>query len=392
MIRTLLDVIPDGNRKYPLRYRRSMNIIYSRLEYLKFKFLNMDMINTPGTELLRSILTNVDLPELDSYPSDIDRFTYYIQFYKTGRLMQFDPVYSGKFTTGYFTNGSISYAGTTEVLLDVDTRHPFSTFPLDKDWPSWQELRGLRIIHHDCLEIPDSITSSLITFKQEAPAFIVMTIDVPVLIFKYYKYWKNCQEAGIACEFMEFLKRYEYSHFFGDLLDAWLLNVVSETYVAKLDGLTSTEYANTLKVPKRVATTNVLREVVSGLYEYADLYIQNSLKPQDVIDTPWMPNGQTYREKINELYSAIKFPLQRKYKWCEAMVWLPYVELITRSLELFPSSPVANQIAAKARQMWRDKYQFAALTNIARGNNVKRMVEEVITALELITKERASLA
>ena len=391
MIRPLLDVIPAGNRKYPIRFKRAMNVIYSRMDYLKFKFLGMDMINSPGIELLRSILLNVDLTELDSYPSDIDRFTYYVQFYKTSRLVQFDPVYSGKFTTGYFTSSPISYAGTTEILLDVDTRHPFNTFPLDKDWSEWQELRGLRIIHHDCLELPETITSSLITFKQDAPAMIVMTIDVPILVFKYYKYWKNCQEAGIACEIMEFLKRYEYAKFFEDLLDAWLLNVMSGTYAAKIDGLTSTEYASTLKTPQRVATSNVLREVVTGLYEYADLYLQNSLKPQDSVDTPWFPNGQTTREKINSLYEAVKFPLQRKYQWCEALLWLPYAEILTRSLLLFPSSPVANQIADKARTLWRDKFKFASLTNVARGMNVKRLVDSVVGAMEHITKERASL-
>lgn len=392
MIKQLLDVIPQGNRKYPIRYRRAMNVIYSRLDYLKFRFLGMDMTNSPGLELLKSILLNVDLTELDSYPSDIDRFTYYIQFYKTGRLAQFDPVYSGKFTSGYFTNGLTTYSGVTEVLLDVDTRHPFNTFPLDKDWPDWQDMRGLRVIAHDSFEIPETITSSLITFKQHSPSIIIMTIDVPVLVFKYYKYWKNCQEAEIQCDIYEFLKRYEYANFFGDLLDAWLLNVVSETYMAKVDGKTVNEYVKELKVPTRVATDNVLRELVSGLYEYADLYIQNSLKPQDAIDTPWFPNGQTYREKINDLYEAVKFPLQRNYKWCEALMWLPYIEVITRSLVVFPSSPVANQIAARARTLWRNRYEFANVSSIARGVTVKLLVNDTLDALEIITKQRAHMS
>ena len=172
MIRTLLDVIPAGNRKYPIRYRRAINVMYSRLDYLRFRFLNTEMTNSPGLNLLKSLLLNVDMNDLDSYPNDIDRFIYVIQSYKQSRLNQFDPVYSGKFFSDYFTNrGRID--GTTEILLDVDTDKPLTTFPLDKDWSEWQYLRGLRIISYDSLELPETITSSLITFNRDAPTIII---------------------------------------------------------------------------------------------------------------------------------------------------------------------------------------------------------------------------
>ena len=389
MIRQLLDVIPAGNRKYPIRYRRALGVIYSRLDYLKYRFLNTEMTNSPGITLLKSLILNLDLNEVDSYLSDIDRYTNMIQFYKTSRLNQFDPVYSGKFTDGYFTSGLTNYAGVTEILLDVDTRQPFNTFPLEKDWVDWQDMRGLRIVAHDSLEIPETITSSLITFKKDSPEIFVMTIDIPVLLFKYYKYWKNCKEAEINCDIMDFLKRYEYAHFFGDLLDVWVQNIISQSFDCVAENVSVNEYVSNLSVPSRVATDNVLRELVSGLYEYADLYSRNAIKPSDFIDTPWFPNGQTYREKIDSLYAAVRFPPQRNYKWCEGLLWLPYVNTITRSLQIFPSSPVANQIAVKARNLWRREFQFTSLANIARGAGVKRFVSELLLFLEDVTKQRA---
>lgn len=390
MIRQLLDVIPEGNRKYPVRYRRALNVIYSRMAWLKFLFVSEPLAVSPGVELLKSLILNANMEELDSYPNDIDRFTYAIQFYKNSRLMQFDPVYSGKFTKGYFTNGLASnYAGTTEVLLDVDTRHPFDTFPLDKDFVDWHELRGLRLVYHDSLEIPERIIRGLITFNKDAPSVAVMTIDVPVLVFKYYKYWKSCQKEGNTPDVMWFLNNYEYSLFFSDFMDTWALNLFPYAFTARVEGKTPQEACKNLTVPTRVATDNVLREVIGGLYEYVDLYRQNSLRPQDLIDTAWFPNGTTIRERINYLYEAARFPGQRNYKWCEALFWLPYVDIITSSLKVFPSSPVSNQIAARARSLWRSNYKFANMTNIARGTNVKMLVDEIGRTVEELTKERA---
>ena len=388
MINLLLDVIPPGNRKYPIRYRRALNVMFSRLDYLRLRFLNTEMTNSPGLELLRSLLFGVDLNDIDTYPNDIDRFIYVIQTYKETRLHQFDPVYSGRFTTCYFTSAS-SLARTTEVLLDVDTNHPLDTFPLDKDWSEWQYLRGLRVVSHDSMEIPETITSSLITFSRESPTIIVMTIDVPVLVFKYYKYWKNCKEAEIECDMTDFLKRYEYANFFGDLLDAWLLNLFPYAFTAGGHGVSVGEVVENLFVPTRVATDNVLREVVAGLYEYATLYQQNSLRPQDMVDTPWFSDGKTIREKIKAYENAFRFPPQRNYRWCEALLWLPFVDILTSSLIAFPSSPVANQIAVRARRLWKTHYKYANMTNIARGESVKQVVKGVGESIEELTKERA---
>jgi hypothetical protein len=298
-------------------------------------------------------------------------------------------VYSGKFTTGYFSSGQSSYAGITEILLDVDTAHPLNTLPLEKDWSEWQYLRGLRIISHDSLEIPETITSSLITFVKDAPTILVMSIDVPVLLFKYYKYWKNCKDAGIECVLTDFLKRYEYANFFSDLLDAWVLNLFPFVFTARGQNLTVNEVVKGLTVPTRVATDNVLREVVGGLFEYATLYQQNSLKPQDFMDTPWMPNNQTFREKILDYCDRVQFPPQRNYLWCKALFWLPFVDIITSSLIVFPSSPVSNQIAARARQLWRKEFQFSNMTSIARGTAVKTAASGIGEMLEELTKERA---
>ena len=389
MIRKLLDVIPAGNRKYPIRYRRAMNIIFTRLDYLRLRFLNMELTNSPGVNLLKALLTNVDLRELDSYASDLDRYTNVIQFYKNSRLQQFDPVYSGKFTTNYFTNGAGNYGGVIEVLLDLDTRHPFNTFPLDKDWSEWQELRSLRVLMHDSLELPEIISSSRIVFKQDAPTMCVMSIDVPVFIFKYYKYWKNCQEAGVAFRIEEFLKRYEYANFFEDLLDIWLLNVITLVYTSRPQNLTITERVSKLTVPSRVATDNVLHELLSGIDEYVDLYERNTFHPQDMIDSPWLANGQTYRERINSLYEAALFPPQRNYKWCEALFWLPYIAIITRATVVFPSSSTSNQILTRARNLWRTQFRFASLVSVARGTTVKLAVEALLEELESCLTGRA---
>ena len=73
MLNRLISILPLGNQKYPLVYQRMIDAINVRLDIQKNKFLLGHPTQTLGVELLRFIMLNIDLEEILSYESDIDK-------------------------------------------------------------------------------------------------------------------------------------------------------------------------------------------------------------------------------------------------------------------------------------------------------------------------------
>lgn len=387
MISRILEVIPDGNMKYPLRYRRMLRLMHSRLDYLRFKFLSGGVVRTKGVNMLRTLLLNADLNEIDAYPDDASRYVNYIKFYKDQYDQMFDPVVSGAFKTNYFVKSVGAYAAIPEIILNVDVKDPVTDLPFGQEFDRWQEMRGIKIVYHDSLEIVEDMRSMIAVFKNDTPTFVCIALDVATLLFKYYKYWKNCQINGIKCDVDEFLKRYEYAHFFEDIFECWTMNVLKAdlgNYEAPIEAK-----AKAVTVPQRVATDNVLLELFSGLDEYIDLVKNNNIKIGDFFATPWMVDG-TYLDRIHLLQKTCVFSPRRNYRWCEGLLWLPYVELIARLMQIFPQSGVTNQLTTRCHDLYVRRFKYASMPNIQKGTEVKMFVEVIGDVLEECLKRRIS--
>ena len=377
MIERIVSAMQDGHRRFPLRYRRMINCLADRFAYVRSTYLLGKPMQTPGTELLKYLINNLDVAELDKYSSDIERYTEVIKFFKFNYLQSFDPVVNGSVRGGKWV--STNAAGglpPPEVILNVDCSDPVHTLPLEKPWPDWQEQRGVRILYHDSLELIERFTTSMFEFKTQMPSVIVVSLDVPILLFKYYKYWKNSTETGVPANVNEFIKHHEYAHFFDDLLDIWTLNFL--TLVYKNPDMDSWTILEKLAVPQRICTPGMLVQGIDGVKEFLALVKSGQIKPQDFLETNWFVGG-SIRERMTRVDHWCDIPDRRQYLWCNAVLWLPYLDLLLTLTGMFPNGAVNQLIRERCSQVYVNKFKYAAMPSMARGEALRSFVDKLDT-------------
>lgn len=376
MLQRILSVLPDGNRKFPLRYMRMVNSILDRMCLAKNRYLLAHPIQTPGMELLRFLCLNLDVTALDEYKTDADRYTEVIKFYKDTYRMSIDPVFSNTIAGGRWVDrrGGV---GPAEIMLNCESADPLRDLPFDKDWSEWQSMRAVRLLYHDSLELPEDFTKSMFLFKRQKPDYLIIAINVPILLFKYYKYIVACRNEHLDVNVNHFLKDYEYSHFFEDSFDIWITNVMLRI-VEDPDCPTDKIIAD-VTMPIRFCTTNMLQQGIDGIKEFVDLLRQGSLKPQDFLAIKWFQD-RSILDMITERDHWVQLPPTHRYMWLTCMNWYIYLYLVTSLIRLFQDGPVKNTMNIRCNEIWVRKFRTVsmpgAVINPALGNFIQVLKEK----------------
>ena len=375
MIDRISQVMQEGTRRYPLLYRRMINCIYDRFSYIRNTFLIGSPAKTPGTMLLRYLISNLNVVKLSTMSSDIERYTSTIKFFKHSYLQAFDPVMNGSIKGGkWISNNSAGVIMPPEVILNVDCESPLDMLPLDKPWVDWQILRGFRFLYHDSLELIERFNTCMLTFRVQKPTILVVSLDVAILLFKYYKYWEDCLNHGVSADIDEFIMRYEYTYLFDDLLDIWTLNLLS--LIFSHPEMSTRDIINKLTVPQRICTDTMLSQGIDGAKQFIDLIKHGSVKPQDFLETRWFVDN-TVREKMDQLDQWCTVPDRRQYLWCNALMWLPYLRLLLILTNMFPEGAVNQLIKNRFEQLYIRKFKYAAMPGLANS----KALQEFITKL-----------
>lgn len=380
MLTRLRSILPDGTPKFPLRYRRMINSMSDRLDYLKSRYLYAAPYQTRGMELLRYYILAVDYGALDSYPTDLERYTNVIKFFKNSRLQAFDPVVNGNIVGGRLFRAREGMPP-PEVWLNVDAKDPMSQYPLEKPWEEWQDLRSVRILYHDSFELLDEFNNSLLNYKKDLPSALIVSLDVATLIFKYYKYWKSCQASGVAPDINAYLKTYEYSWFYDDLLDIWILNTL--IYVFENPETSVDRVLARMTIPVRVATDHMLVQGIEGLKEFVDLVKEGALRPQDLLEVKLF-HYDTIKTRMNEIDAWTLMPERRQYLWCRTLVWLPYLRLMNAVLNLAPAAGITALMRERCAELYWRKFKYVNMPGIAYGDKVRMLVNRINVAIETI--------
>lgn len=382
MLSRLRSVLPDGNRKFPLKYMRMVNTILDRMYLAKNRYLLANPIRTPGMELLRFLILNFDIDAMDDYSSDADRYTELVRFYKDTYRSSFDPVFSNTIDGGKFM---LPVGGKTpdEIFLNCECNNPLIDLPFDRPWSDWQDLRSIELLYHNSLELPENFYRSMFEFKFDRPEFLLFSLNVTVLLFKYYKYAKDCKNSHQEPDILYFLKEFEYSHFFEDLFDTWIFNLVTHVFEnpdAEVDSIISG-----LTVPMRFCTTNMLRMGIEGLQDYAKLVKQGAMKPQDFMVTKWFREG-SLNDRMDYLDRWVLIPQTHKYLWLRCMEWLPYLYLYMVICRLFPETPLMATLETRCKELWELKIKHvnmpAAVINPKYGphlDHLNDLMQEILT-------------
>ena len=375
MLKRILSMIPEGNRRFPLRYKRMLNSISDRMLLSKLRFYNAHSIPTPGIATLRFVCLNMNIAELDNCKSDMERYNSIINGYCVQMRTVLDPMFTNTLSSGKFIKSSL----TSEILMICEFTNPYNEFPFEKDWLNWKSMRGVRMMYHDSLELPEEFVSSMIQFKVEKPKYLMVAINLPLLCLKYYKYICECRRTKDTCDVNEFLKEYEYSYFFDDLVDIWILNLLQ--HVLSNPERATDDIIKDITMPVRFCTVNMMRQGIDGIKEFISILQSGSMKPQDFLVTKWF-NDRSLIDLINEnCYRWVALPAQSRYLWMKTLHQFPYFSLLVESVRLFPDTPFKDTINLRCKEIFN--YQIrpismpSAVTNPVLGDFIRSWQEEL---------------
>ena len=175
---------------------------------------------SPIVVLLRKILADADIPALLQRDSD---FACYFDV-----LIYTDPDLNSIFdavTTGLtFTNTVIrnNPAHTEEFLIPVQCQDPPTDLPFDLGWDAWREVKPIRLVDIDSLELTFQTYQDQIVYTKTYPSRAVFTIDVVALVLQYINFLRTVTPM---LDQPEYLHRYVLIHLLQDLEDIWLGNI-----------------------------------------------------------------------------------------------------------------------------------------------------------------------
>lgn len=388
MLSIIRSAIPEGNRKYPLKYYRMMNSIMDHMSLAKNRYTLAHPIQTQGMELLRYLILNIPMSELDGFSNDFERYTNVIKFYKSSYLASFDPVVTGNVMGGKWIRrtGSVDQC---EIILNTDIANPLDVYPFDEPWESWQNLRAVRLLYHNSYEMPEDFSKSLFDFKTEIPSVTTISLDVATLVFKYYKYCKACYDQKIEPLPNEFLKQYEYQHFFDDLYEIFVLNLLLLVY--ENPDMSVEDIASRHTIPARFCQDNILIQGIDGVKEYVALLQTNACKPQDFLDIRWFLGG-SIKDKMNLLDAYCIVPERQNYLWTDVLKWMPYLRLIVAAANMFPDSPLGKLLMTRCNMIYRRKFQYAQIPSLVHGQVLRTFVYDLRNKIEALLKNEVSMS
>lgn len=383
MLSSLIDSIPNGNPKHPFVLYRLINTIEARMKVAvsKFDLIKNTIVRTPGVDLLRYFLLNFDLEEADSYSDLSSMYIQMMENYRIKYRVSFDPIYTKTLSGGRFISGP-QKTQTSEILLNSTRANPSSSLFFYEGWESWKNVRGVRILWHDSPELSIDCIPGYMMFTKKRPTTAVISIDIPVLLTKWYVYNKEYEGDKSPEKFILM----EYRNFYKDSVDIWFTNLLT-TVITKPDATVS-EIVDEQVVPNWVTNSGMVEQGVTAIKELTSLLKSRMVKFQDILDTELHPHWISIRKHIKSLESQTYMEETKQYLWLNMIRYLPLMRMMCAMFRLDVGNPLYEQTMRKAYNWYVNNIKYANAPTLQWMQPVKNYVNAVNREFEDIFSDQ----
>ena len=388
MLKNLLSSIPQGSPRYLGSYFRLLDTITVRMAVAKNKFRFVTLPRTQGIETLEWMIYNLNLSVAKSYKDDFELFEEYLTEQAFKYKIAFDPVATKSLVRNRLFRGK-NGKHPTEIFFNSTVESPITMLPFGKDFESWKNVRSIRILYHNSVELPLDMNFGVATFVNHPPSFATVSINVPVLLMKWFKYAQMCEAKKEEASPLTFLKEYEYYAFFDDFVNVWITRLLIKVLFHK--DASSEQIVNELDMPKFIADRAIVDVGVQAIQEVIKLIDTRALKFQDFLSCKFYPDGQTIRDKINQLEKNVILPGSQQYWWLNVLKSLPFFEIVTFVLERDPENPVFQTVMRNANKIWMRDIRLAKLPNYQFAGPVREYVELAQSLFQSIFESKLDL-
>ena len=245
--------------------------------------------------------------------------------------------------------------------MNAEYLNKFEEYPFDKPYVEWKKLRAVRLIHHDSLELVSDLHSWYIRFVKDIPSYMLVSIDIRTLIFKWVKYVEYCRYIDQEPDDLDFLKTSEIVHWHDDLFNIWLINIINKYLQLRfLDE--EDNHGFTVHTDSYIIREEQVQYAFDDLARFIDLAQDGSVRVQDILDTRWI-NNHTVTEMIKMQQEQVALPEIRQYRWLDIIRWMPYLRMILLLNKFYPKVGLTKMIIERAKDIVNRDLKFQNLSN-----------------------------
>lgn len=353
-------------------WMRYVNTVELRTSIYKTRFLMGPFTYSPFVNLCKQILHDVAVLDLLKNRSDFVRYQQIYYLLGTYRGM-FDPVYNTKSSGGIFTKGP-----TVDYILNVSQASPMQSLPLDRPWTYWKELQPVRIIYHDSLELVTDLSSFSIEFKKYPASWMVCSIDLILLIFKYLKFVEYGENTGDDTNIETYLQRYVVPSWYDDLRNIWLFNILNAMMFDRFN-------RDDVYTDGAIAPLSGLLGVTPDINRIQAEAQKKTLLFGEVLSTEWFGLNKSILSWIQEINKTLTVPILRQYSYLKFLEEFPYVAFTIRLNNLIRSreSAKVNRELYQALKRYNDNNIYVRLSQ----QNLRDKMSYEVSRLLSETKE-----
>lgn len=379
MLNEVMQVVKPGVIVRPMvDWIRFVTLIKLRTEHLKTLFIKGAPHYSRCINTFTHILNRLDIDELMLVKDDYTKYALYIDKICNSHKFLFDPVYmSGRGKNIFTINENIP-----EFILNVTMERPLSSLPMNEGWDKWERTIPVRLLYHDSTELVTDMTKFGVMFKKIPATHCIYSIDLSVLLFKYFKYAEYQIQRGEKYTITKFIHYHIIPSWFEDSRRIWLFNIVSKM-------LTNVHGEMNIETDSYITIESMLPTIKSDITKIYNDMQKNTLSVGDILKFNWFGDGQDIYTWLQQLRDTTILPNLRQYKYLDFLSTLPYIKFIMRLASLIHRPDVI--MLNRKLFFILDRYMNQRLWMNINNSQFRNVVEKEVTSLYADVKDKVFL-
>jgi len=240
-------------------WSRMMQLLVSRMEIAKGRFLISEQRATTLIQFVRSLIDPIDNPALLNVVEDFDLYIQHVLPESITLTRIIDPIIRPYRTKNIFvTQDSID-----ELILPTYGMYNNILTPRG-DWKDWSTVDPIHILSYDSTELVTPNVDGRLTFTRNKPSYIAVGVDVPSLVMKFIHYIRH---TGTTMEHVDrdlFIARHILPVLYDDVLHVWCVNLL-DYYIRNRSDLDMSTVVTTLANNNSHLTSSTIKDALEEL-------------------------------------------------------------------------------------------------------------------------------
>ncbi len=356
-------------------------------EQIKKRFMDITTLpTTAGTQILRFIMKEADVPFLTNQDDDFYLYTTQIPGIMAGTKHLFDLARNGKAYRNLFIYQNSNPIW--EYLVSVDDNDWLKYLPLGKEYPAWQDIQPLKLWWTDSDEYTLDMITGYLRYRTDPPSMVLWMLDIPALIMKAVAWYRWQRKYGVdAPDLSSFIQTEVLSFILTDMINNWYFKLQQLALDIQL-GVKPEQVLTEMSIRSQSQWGSVggrFKASMEYLGKHYEKVATGELHPRAIMSQKFYQRGTTSMiDILNQIDLKYDIPRQAPFIYLRLIRDLPYLEYMIRLYQLEtrrnPGSTEYRNLMERLFSLttkWKNTVPFTSIKNTLHRTFVKSKVDDL---------------